>query len=134
MKPLITALCVALGLMACAAKSPRTTMLPNNHPAFTSMELGDGFDDTVLTEPAALKEALAILENSPVVAKRSDQIDFVEMQKLRLVHPDPKESKIYIIDLQSGHARILSKTMVPVYKLSDPKRFKAIIETSGKPK
>ena len=109
-------------------------MMSDGNFAFDSLELVAGNEEIVLTDASALATIRSILENSPRTSKQSSEIKFDELKILRLMNSDPEESRIYIVDTKNGLARILSKAVTPVYKISNVEKFNEIIQGSGKPK
>lgn len=108
--------------------------MSDGHFSFETLELVESENQITVTDPDALGVIRGIIENSPRMTKRTDEIEFAEMKRLTLISTDPEQSRVYVIDLQNGYATIQSKGVMPVYKLSDLVIFNDVIESSGKPK
>ena len=109
-------------------------MMSDGQFTFERLEFVDADNEIAVVDPASLDAVRKIIERSQMLSKKSDEVEFAEMKKLRLINSDPRESRIYVVDFQNGYATVLSKSVMPVYQIDDLDEFKSIIQSSGTPK
>lgn len=117
-------------LTSCTTTKPQRpqTMIDGSF-AFDRLELVDTEGELTITDEQILKQIKEMLE-------RSTQVDTAELtgsyrKKLRLICPNPRDSRIYVVDLKNGYATILSKRQMPVFRIHEIDRFNEILQTSG---
>jgi len=120
-------------LTSCTTTKPQRprTMIDDSF-ALDRLELVDTEGELRITDEQALTQIKEILEQSPQVDSTQQSVEL--SKKLRLICPNPDDSRIYVVDLTNGYATILSKRKMPLYRIHEIDRFNEILQTSGRRK
>lgn len=120
-------------LPACATTTKRPRPMISPQYTFERVELVDAELEIAVTDADSLAAIKDILERSKEVADDTETIEFAEKKKLRLIGSTAETSRVYIVDLKNGYATILSKQVLPIYRISDLGRLNEILQAAGKP-
>lgn len=117
-------------LTSCTAtKIQRPPTMINRNFTLDRLELVDAEGELTVTDEEALDQIAEILERSTQVDTTPETM--VLSKTLRLICSNPNDSRIYVVDVKNGYATILSKKVMPVFRIHDIDRFNEILQTSG---